>query len=158
MLNLSIGIGELIIRAVVVYFALFVLLRFGGKKHIGAMGPFDFVVLLIISESVSGSLIADEKSLIGGLISAVTLLAIVQIINYVSWRSKKAERCLEGIPKFLVRHGHMNRTVMAEEKITPSELLEALRREGCTSITKIRFAILENDGTITVGLRLKREA
>ena len=41
---------------------------------------------------------------------------------------------------------------MAEERITRSELIEALRREGCATITKVRFAVLENDGSITVGL------
>jgi hypothetical protein len=49
----------------VVYVALFALLRFIGKKHIGELSPFDFVVLLIISETVDGSLIGDDKSLRG---------------------------------------------------------------------------------------------
>jgi len=31
--------------------------------------------------------------------------------------------------------------------------LEALRREGCTSLTNVRYAVLENDGAITIGLR-----
>jgi uncharacterized membrane protein YcaP (DUF421 family) len=73
----------------------------------------------------------------------------------VSWYSKKAERLFEGVPKVLVRHGRMNREVMAEEKVTPSELIEALRREGHSSLEKVRFAVLENDGTITVGFRLE---
>ena len=42
---------------------------------------------------------------------------------------------------------------MAEEQITHAELLEALRQEGCTTLTKVRYAILENDGAITIGLR-----
>jgi uncharacterized membrane protein YcaP (DUF421 family) len=156
MFSLSMGIGELILRAVIVYFFLFAILRFGGKKHVGEMAPFDLVVLLILSETVNGALIGEEKSLIGGLVSAATLLAIVQVVNYVSWRSKKVERLFEGTPKVLVRHGHVIEEVMAQEKVTHSELIEALRREGCTSLASVRFAVLENDGTITVGIRLPR--
>lgn len=156
MFSLSMGIGELILRAVIVYFFLFAILRFGGKKHVGEMAPFDLVVLLILSETVNGALIGEEKSLIGGLVSAATLLAIVQVVNYVSWRSKKVERLFEGTPKVLVRHGHVIEEVMAQEKVTHSELIEALRREGCTSLASVRFAVLENDGTITVGIRLHR--
>ena len=69
----SVGVFELILRGIVVYLVLFALLRFIGKKHVGELSPFDLVVLLIISETVDASLIGDDKSLTGGLISAATL-------------------------------------------------------------------------------------
>ena len=75
------------------------------------MTPFDFVVLLILSESVNGALIGDEKSVVGGLISAATLLTLVHLVNYATWRSKKAERLFEGAPKILVRNGRVNKEV-----------------------------------------------
>jgi len=156
MFDLSISLGELIARAAIVYFFLFVMLRFGGKKHVGELSPFDLVVLLIISETVNGALIADDNSLVGGLVSAGTLVAIVQIISYMTWRNKAAERLFEGSPKILVRHGHVDKEMMAREQITPSELNKTLRREGHTSLTKIRYVVLENDGSMTVGTRLQR--
>ena len=157
MFDLSVGIGELILRAVIVYFFLFVIFRFGGKKHIGELAPFDFVVLLILSELVNGSLMGGDVSLPAGLISAAVLLGIVQLVGYVSWRNKKAERLFEGIPKILVRHGRVNREMLAKERVTRSELVEALRRQGHTSLDAVRFAVLENDGSITVGIRVERE-
>jgi uncharacterized membrane protein YcaP (DUF421 family) len=156
MFTLTTGAGELILRGAIVYIFLFVVFRLGGKKHIGQMTPFDFVILVILSESVNGALIGDEKSVTGGLISAGTLIALVHIVNYVTWRSKKAERLFEGVPKVLIRNGHINKEAMAEEKVTHSELVEALRREGHTSTANVRYAVLENDGTITVGIRLER--
>jgi uncharacterized membrane protein YcaP (DUF421 family) len=142
MLTPSIGFAELIFRAVVVYFALFVLLRFIGKKHVGEMSPFDLVVLLIISETVDASLIADDKSLVGGLVSAATLVLVVQIVGYAAWRCKSAERVIEGVPRILVRHGEVDDEVMRQEQVTRAELMEALRREGHSSLRKVRFAVL----------------
>ena len=81
---------------------------------------------------------------------------IVQLVGYVSWRNKKAERLFEGIPKILVRHGRVNREMLAKERVTRSELVEALRRQGHTSLDAVRFAVLENDGSITVGIRVER--
>jgi uncharacterized membrane protein YcaP (DUF421 family) len=81
----DISVVELVVRATVVYLVLFVLLRFVGKKHVGQMSPFDLVVLLIISETVDASLIGDDKSLTGGLISAATLIALVAIVGYLTW-------------------------------------------------------------------------
>jgi uncharacterized membrane protein YcaP (DUF421 family) len=153
MFEMSVSASELIIRAVVIYFALFALLRFVGKKHVGELAPFDLIVLLILSETVSNALSGEDKSLIGGLISAATLIALVTAVSFVSWRSKKVERFLEGVPKILVRHGTRREEVMAQQQVTISELLEALRRNGCTNIADVRAAVLENDGKISIIMR-----
>ena len=127
MFTITTGVGELVLRAVLVYVFLFTVFRLG-----------------------------EDKSVAGGLISAATLIGLVHLANYFTWRSKKVERIFEGVPKILVRNGQVNKEAMAEEKVTYSELIEALRREGHTSLANIRFAILENDGTITVGARAER--
>jgi uncharacterized membrane protein YcaP (DUF421 family) len=148
----DIPVMELIFRGVIVYFALFALLRFIGKKHVGELSPFDLVVLLIISETVDASLIGDDHSLTGGLISAATLIAIVQIVGSVTWRYRRAEKLVDGVPKILVRHGHVNQKIMNDEQVTYAELIEALRREGHSSLLKVRAAILETDGSITFAM------
>ena len=152
----SVGVGELILRVVVVYVSIFVLLRLVGKKQVGELTPFDLVVLLLLSECVQNALIADDTSVTGGVVAAATLFGMSQLVGFISWRSKRAERVLEGTPRVLVRHGHVYKDVLAREQITHSELLEALRREGCTSLTRVRYAVLENDGDITIGLRAHR--
>jgi uncharacterized membrane protein YcaP (DUF421 family) len=151
----SVGVFELILRGIVVYLVLFALLRFIGKKHVGELSPFDLVVLLIISETVDASLIGDDKSLTGGLISAATLVAVVQIVGYLTWRFRSVERFVDGQPRILVRHGRLHDDVMNSEQVTRAELIEALRREGCSSLKKVRFAVLETDGSITLGFRSK---
>jgi len=120
------------------------------------MAPFDLVVLLILSECVQNALVADDKSVTTGIMAAATLFGLSQLVGFMSLRSKKAERLFEGTPRVLVRHGRILKDMLAQEQITRAELLEALRREGCTSLTRVRYAVLENDGYITVGLRAKR--
>ena len=149
----TIPVGELMLRSALIYGFVFLLLRLLGKKHVGEMAPFDLVILLILSESVQNALVADDKSVTGGLIVASTLFGISQLIGYVTWKNKKAERFLDGVPSVLVRNGRVNKAALAKEQITHAELLEALRREGCTALTKVRYAVLENDGAITIGLR-----
>jgi uncharacterized membrane protein YcaP (DUF421 family) len=149
----QVDVLELIVRGIVVYLILFVLLRFIGKKHVGELSPFDLVVLLIISETVDGSLIGDDHSLTGGLISAATLVVLVQIVGFFTWKFKNVEKFVDGVPRILVRHGEVRGSVLKEEQITRAELLEALRREGCSALTKVRFAMLETDGSITLAKR-----
>ena len=156
MLMPTIAIPELLLRVTLVYLALLLLLRIVGKRHVGELAPFDLVVLLILSEGVQNALIADDKSITSGLIAATTLFALNYLIGYVSWRSKEAGRAIEGAPRVLVRNGEILKDTMPREQITHAELLEAMRREGCTSISRVRYAVLEPDGDITIGLRARR--
>jgi uncharacterized membrane protein YcaP (DUF421 family) len=153
----SVAIPELIFRVALVYTGVFLLLRVAGKRHVGELAPFDLLVLLLLSECVQNALIGDDKSVTGGLIAAGALFGLNQIVGHISWRNKRAERLLEGTSRVLVRHGHVLKDVLAEEKITHAELLEALRREGCSSLTKVRYAVLEPSGDITIGLRAERK-
>ena len=156
MFTLSEGIGELILRATIVYLFIFALLRLLGKKHVSQMAPFDLVVLLIISESVQNALIGDDKSVTGGLVASATIVGLTALLGYASWRNKTVAHVLEGRPRLLVRNGRVLKNVLAREQITHAELLEALRRQGCASLARVRYAILENDGDITIGLRPRR--
>jgi uncharacterized membrane protein YcaP (DUF421 family) len=153
MFTLMTQVPELIVRAVVVYAAVFVLLRIVGKKHVGEMAPFDLVVLLILSECVQGALTANDTSITAGVIAAATLFGTNKLVGVAAARNRRLERLFDGQPKIHVRHGKVCKEVMAREEVTRAELVEALRREGCTSLTKVRYAILENDGYISIGLR-----
>jgi len=150
MFDMSMGLWEHIFRAAAVYFFLFLLLRFVGKKHVGDLAPFDLVVLLILSETVQNAMIGDDNSLIGGLVSAATLVVLAHAVGRVCWASKSAERLIEGTPKVLVRHGRRKQDMMRQEQVSISELVEAMRRAGCSNITEIQTAILENDGKISI--------
>jgi uncharacterized membrane protein YcaP (DUF421 family) len=57
----SVAVGELILRAAIIYMFVFVLLRMLGKKHVGEMAPFDLVILLILSEAVQNALWATKS-------------------------------------------------------------------------------------------------
>ena len=157
MFQMSMGAGEHIVRAAIVYAFLFVLLRFIGKKHVGELAPFDLIVLLILSETVQNAMIGDDKSLVGGLISAATLIALTQAMSILSWRSKRLSRIIEGTPKVLVRNGERNRDTMQREQVSISELVEAMRQNGCCSILEVKLAMLENDGKISI-VRFRGEA
>lgn len=146
---------ELIIRAATIYLLLFILLRFWGKKHLGEMAAFDFLILLIISEAVQSSLLGGEESISGGLLVVCTFLLLASLMNWFSFYSRKAERLLEGTPKVIIRDGKLMEKVLHKEKITLSELLEAIREQGVLHLHDIGLAMLEANGKISV---IKKES
>jgi len=74
MLNVAIPIWELVVRSAVVYAFLLTLLRLTGKRQIGQLAPFDLVLLLVLSHAVQNSMNGGDNSLVGGLVSAATLV------------------------------------------------------------------------------------
>src|SRR5258707_9441663 len=133
MWNLAIPIWELVLRSGVVYGFLLVLLRLTGKRQIGQLAPFDLVLLLVLSNAVQNSINGGDISLVGGLVSAATLVALNYAIGYATFRSKRLEGLIEGRPQVIVHNGRIFEDVMRHAKLTNHELTAALRRAGCSS-------------------------
>jgi uncharacterized membrane protein YcaP (DUF421 family) len=140
----------MIVRAVVVYAFLLVLLRLTGKRQVGQLAPFDLVLLLVLSNAVQNSMNAGDNSLVGGLLSAATLIALNYLVGVATYRSKKLETIIEGRPQVLIHNGKLFEDVMARALLTHHELNAALRQAGCTCIDDVHAAILENNGSISV--------
>src|SRR5882724_2290668 len=103
---------EFVVRAVIVYLFLMVILRLTGKRQIGQLAPFDLVQLLVLSNAVQNSMNGGDNSLLGGLISAVALITLNWGIGYITFRSKRIARIVEGRPQILIHNGHVYRDVM----------------------------------------------
>jgi uncharacterized membrane protein YcaP (DUF421 family) len=150
MLNMAVPWWELVFRAVVVYLFLLLLLRLTGKRQIGQLAPFELVLLLVLSNAVQNAMNAGDNSLVGGLISAVTLIGLNSLIGYVTYRSQKLEAFIEGRPQVLIHNGKLYPAVMNSARLTHHELSSALRQAGCAAIEDVRYAVLENNGSISV--------
>lgn len=147
---------ELVLRGTMVYLALFILLRFLGKKHLGEMTPFDLLLLLIISEAVEGALLNGDKSITGGLVVVITLLVLAAIMNWLSFKSRKAEKIIEGIPKVIIRDGHPIDHVMQSERITINQLMESCREQGILKIADVGIGLVETNGKISIIKKVDR--
>jgi uncharacterized membrane protein YcaP (DUF421 family) len=141
---------DFIVRAVVVYGFLIVLLRLTGKRQVGQLAPFDLVLLLVLSNAVQNAMNGGDNSITGGLILASTLVAINWFVGWLTFRSKMFEALIEGRPVILVHNGHVDLKAMRRVQMTHHELEAALRAEGCCGLSEVRFAVLENNGHVTV--------
>jgi len=150
MFNMTVSWFELILRGAIVYVFLLILLRITGKRQVGQLAPFDLVLLLVLSNAVQNSMNGGDNSLVGGLISAATLVALNFLVGIATYRNKKIEQLIEGRPQILIHNGVLFEDVVARAHLTHHELNAALRRSGCTCISDVHSAILENSGDISV--------
>ena len=157
MWNIAVPWWELVLRCAVVYVFMIVLLRVSGKRQVGQLAPFDLVLLLVLSNSVQNSMNAGDNSLLGGLISAATLVGLNYLVGTATYRSKKLEGMIEGRPQVLIHNGRIFEEVMKQAQLTHHELNAALRGAGCASASEAHMAILENTGAISVVPRAGRD-
>lgn len=153
---MSVPWREFVIRAVVVYFFVLTVLRLTGRRQIGQLAPFDLVLLLILANTVQNSMNAGDNSLIGGLISAASIVSLNYFIGFLVFKSKTVEALIEGRPQILIHNGELFNDVLKQEKLSRHELMAALRGAGCDNIEDVHVAVLENNGRISVTPREKR--
>jgi uncharacterized membrane protein YcaP (DUF421 family) len=150
MFQLPLPILEKLLRPVIVYLVLVLLLRLFGKRELAQLNPFDLVVLLSLSNTVQNAIIGDDNSVSGGVIGALSLLAINWLVVRVLFRSPRLTRALEGRASVLVRNGQIDKKALARESLTHTELLEVIHRQGFESIHQVRKCELEPNGSFCV--------
>lgn len=150
MFDLAVPLWELVLRAVAVYAFLLLMLRLTGKRQVGQLAPFDFVLLLILSNAVQNSMNAGDNSLLGGLVSAATLVALNYLTGLATFRSRRVEKLIDGEPELLIHDGRLFPKALARAQISEHELYAALRQNGCTTPETVALAMLETNGVISV--------
>src|SRR2546430_3796788 len=105
MWNLSLPWWEFVVRAFIVYVFLLLVLRITGKRQTGQLAPFDLVLLLVLSNAVQNSMNGGDNTILGGLISATTLIACHYAVALMTFKSKKLEVWIEGTPRILIHNG-----------------------------------------------------
>jgi uncharacterized membrane protein YcaP (DUF421 family) len=149
MFSLGLPVLEKILRAVFVYAFLVAVLRLAGKRELAQMNPFDFIVLLTLSNAVQNAIIGNDNTVVGGWIGAGALVAINMLVVRFLYGRERLERIVEGSPDLLIENGRVNEKRLKSEMITVSELERAARKQGFASLDEVERAELEPEGGIT---------
>src|SRR5436190_2687579 len=121
---------ETVLRAAVVYAALFLLMRIAGKKELSGMSAFELVLLVIMGDLVQQGVTQQDTSMTTALLAVSTIVIIMVAVSYVSFRFQKATAVTEGLPVVIVRNGRLMRQALAVERLTEDEIQEAARQQG----------------------------
>jgi uncharacterized membrane protein YcaP (DUF421 family) len=146
----SLPLAHILLRAVVTYIFVLLLLRLGGKRQIGQMGPAEFVALLLVSNAVQNSMNGGDNSITAGLILAVVIMAMSALIGWLSYRSKRLADIFQGRPVLLIYKGELVVPNLAKSRVAARELRVMLRHQGFEDFRGIHEAVLEANGTLSV--------
>ena len=142
---------EPVLRATAVYVFLMVVFRATGRRTLGEMTPFDFVLLLVISEATQNAMVGDDFSLINGALVILTLVGLDIGLSLAKRRWERLDRWINGVPTILVEDGRLLTGPMRRARVEADDILEAARKlQGLERVDQIKYAVLERNGGISV--------
>lgn len=141
---------DVFITSVFIYIYLTLILRLLGKKEFSQLNVFDFVVFLIIAEIMTLSIGDDNITVFHSVVATLTLIAIDRIVSIVSIKFKRIRDIFEGKPSYIIFKGKVDRKKMRQLRYSIDDLCHHLRVSDIDSISKVEFAVLETNGSLSV--------
>lgn len=140
---------ELILRATVVFWLIWLLLRAAGKRELSEMTPFELILLMVMGDLIQQGVTQEDMSLTGAALAITTMLIWAIALGYATFRWPGARRTLESSPVLVVRDGRIDRRMLRMQRLTEDDVLVEARREGIADLADVRFAVLESDGRLS---------
>jgi uncharacterized membrane protein YcaP (DUF421 family) len=140
---------DLALRAVFLYVFVVLLMRVTGRRELSTLSAVDLVLLIILGDAIQQGLTQDDYSVTGAVIVVSTIAALQVGTSYVSFRSRRARRVLEGEPIVIVQDGKLLERNMRRERLTEDELAEEMRAQQIASVEDVEWGILETNGTMS---------
>lgn len=132
------------------YLALFIVVKFLGKSQISQISPFDFISALVLGNILGDAVYDETAKLPKILFSIFTWGALILITEIITQKSKRARKLLEGDPSVIIKNGSIQWNELKRNRIDIDQLLQLLRVKNTFSVNEVEYAILENDGSISV--------
>jgi uncharacterized membrane protein YcaP (DUF421 family) len=141
---------DIIFRGVVVYIALFALLRLILKREVGTVGITDLLVVVLLGDAAQNAMSEKCKTVTDGLVLVATIIFCAYSLDWLGYHFPGFDRFVHPPALPLVKDGVMMRQNMRHELITADELKGLLREQGVEDLSNVKVARMEGDGQISV--------
>ncbi len=140
----------LLIRTVILYFLTLIALKAMGKRQLGQLQPFDFVVLLIISETASLAMQSNTVPLVNSVLP-IAVLAVMQVLfSLINLKSEKMRDFFCGKPTALIQNGKFQEKELRRLRVDLNDILEQCRIQGYFDVKELDLVLMETNGQISI--------
>jgi uncharacterized membrane protein YcaP (DUF421 family) len=137
---------EIVLRATIIYWFLWLVVRGSGKRTLAELNPLDLLLIVIIGDLIQQGVTQEDMSISGAILAVSVFVVWTMAADFWGRRSISANRVLAGEPLIVLESGEPLMTRLDEERITVDELKEAARIAGYGDLRQIRYVVLESDG------------
>ena len=124
-----------------------------GKREVGSLSVFDLAVYFTISDLITICIIDDEVPIILSIVSVAVLCFLQIVLSYITLKNKKIRDFFDGKKSIIINDGKIDFKEMRKQRYSIDDLYTQIRQLGIESVTLIRWAILENNGKLSIILK-----
>ncbi|OBA38226.1 MULTISPECIES: DUF421 domain-containing protein [Rhodococcus] len=132
------------------YLWLVFVLRISGKRTLAKLNAFDLVVTVALGSTLATILLSSDVPWSEGAVALVLLAGLQFLAAAVSSRWPRSRAVLTADPTLLVEHGAMLDLALAQQRISPGEVRQAVRASGFGDLGQVAAVVLETDGSLSV--------
>ena len=140
---------DIVLRAIVAFFFIFLITRVIGRRELNSLEPFDLILLVMLGDLVQQGVTQSDFSITGLILAAGTVSILTVFVSYLSFRFRRLRPVLDGDPLVLVEDGRVIERNLRRERMTVEEVAAAARLQQIGSLAEVRWAILETNGQIS---------
>ncbi len=138
------------VRALILYTVVVLVMRLMGKRQIGQLQPFEFVVAILIADLAAVPMENAGVPLASGLVPIFALLLAQLALSFITLRSERVRALVCGSPSIVIQNGKIDYQELKKLRLNLNDLLEQLRDKEMGNISDVEFAILETTGHLSV--------
>lgn len=144
------GIWRTLLVGALAYAALIGLVRIAGKRTLAKMNAFDLVVTVALGSTLATILLSEDVALAEGLAAFALLIGLQLAITWLSVRTNLVPRLVKSEPTLLVLRGRQLADALRAQRVSESEVLQAVRQKGFAAVADVHAVVLETDGSFSV--------
>lgn len=137
-------------RAIIIFVTLIVIMRLMGKRQIGEMQPFEFIITLLIAELACVPMTDVSIPLIYGIVSVFAVFILHQALTLLEQSCTLFRRIVDGKPSVVINKCGVDVKELKKNNMDVSDLIESLRSTGNFSLDSVHYAIYESNGKLSV--------
>lgn len=141
---------SLILKTIILYFYIIFCYRLMGKKEVGKLSIIDLIVSVLIAELAAMSIEETDRSILISIVPILVLVIIQILLSYISLKSKSLRDFIDGSPRTIINKGKVNFQQMQKLRYSLDDLISQLREQGIKNLEDVNYAILENNGKLSV--------
>lgn len=139
-----------ILKTSVLYLFIIFVYRIMGKKEVGELSIVDLIVTILIAELAALTIEDTKSSILVSIVPIIVLVVFQMLFSYISLKSVKVRNFVEGKPTTIIKNGKIVFSAMSKLRYSLEDLIMQLREQSVKSIEEVDYAVLENDGKLSV--------
>ena len=140
---------EVVFRCIVMYTVALIVVKLAGRRGVQQLSIFEIVIIITLGSAAGDPLFYEDVGLLPAITVFVVILGLYRLTTFLTSKSEKIEKWLEGKPIYLIEEGEFAIDNFEKGNLAQDEFFSELRTRNVDHLGQVKLAILETSGQVS---------